>query len=333
MGGSGLSRIVVSVLLLLLILLLGTAGYMAIEGAPFLDSMYMTVITIASVGYGEVIPLSKAGRIFTMCLILGGVSFVLYLVGEITNAVVEGGLRRILGRNNMEKKVAGLKNHYIVCGFGRIGKVICKALHDNHLPFVIVENDAQELQQINDLGFLALEGNASSDETLLRAGIKQAKGLIAVVSSDADNVYIVLSARGLNPDLYIMARSSGAEGTETKLLRAGADKVISPYYIGAVRMAQMIMRPTVVDFLDLTVHGGELGLRLEELQVSERASFVNMTLMSSNIRKKHDLIVVAIKREHGEMLFNPTPDTEILAGDILIVLGEYKSIKALEQEL
>lgn len=311
----------------------GTAGYMVIEGSTFFDGLYMTVITITTVGYGEVVPLSHAGRFFTMGLLLVGVGFVLFLFGEVTDAVVEGGLRRILGRNNMEKKVAGLRNHYIVCGFGRIGKVICKALHDNRLPFVVIEHDAQEVQQINDLGFLALEGNASSDETLLKVGIKQAKGLIAVVSSDADNVYIVLSARGLNPNLYIMARSSGAEGTETKLLRAGADKVISPYYIGAVRMAQMIMRPTVVDFLDLTVHGGELGLRLEELRVSEHSALANKTLMTSNIRKKHDLIVVAIKREHGEMLFNPMPDTEILPGDILVVLGEYKSIKELEQEL
>ncbi len=328
-----MKRIVVSSLLLLLLILTGTVGYMTIEGSSFFDSLYMTVITITTVGYGEVVPLHQAGRIFTMALLLVGVGFVLYLFGEITNVVVEGGLRRILGRNNMEKKVAGLKDHYIVCGFGRIGKVICKALHDNHLPFVIIEHDAQEVQQINELGFLALEGNASSDETLLKVGIKQAKGLIAVVSSDADNVYIVLSARGLNPKLYIMARSSGAEGTETKLLRAGADKVISPYYIGAVRMAQMIMRPTVVDFLDLTVHGGELGLRLEELRVSEHSAFSHKTLLASNIRKKHDLIVVAIKREHGEMLFNPTPTTELLPGDILVVLGEYKSIKALEQEL
>ena len=328
-----MKKIVVSLILLCAILLSGASGYMVIEGAPFLDSMYMTVITIASVGYGEVIPLSKAGRIFTMCLILMGVSFVLYLVGEITNAVVEGGLRRILGRNKMEKKVAGLKHHYIVCGFGRIGKEICKALRENDLPFVVVENDPAELRQIDDLGYMALEGNASSDETLLKAGIKQAKGLIAVVSSDADNVYIVLSARGLNPGLYIMARSSGTDGTETKLLRAGADKVISPYHIGAVRMAQMVMRPTVVDFLDLTVHGGELGLRLEELRVSARARFAGMTLLESGIRKQHDLIVVAIKREYGEMLFNPTPTTTILSGDILIVLGEHQSIKDLEKEL
>jgi len=233
----------------------------------------------------------------------------------------------------MEKRVSQLQNHYILCGFGRIGKVIAKSLAENRLPFVVVESDPKEVERITELGYLVLEGNASEDETLVKAGVKKARGLIAVVSSDADNLYIVLSARGLKPDLYIIARSSGVEGAETKLLRAGADKVISPYYIGAVRMAQMVMRPTVVDFLDLTVHGGELGLRLEELNVSEQCRFAGQTLLASNIRKKYDLIVVAIKRKGGEMQFNPNPTTQILPGDILIVLGEHKSIKELEKEL
>lgn len=319
-------------MLLMCLLLLGTGGYMIIEGSSFLDSIYMTIITITTVGYGEVLPLSKVGKIFTMCLILVGMSFVLYLLGEITQTVVAGGLQRILGRNVMDKKVGELRRHYIVCGFGRIGKVICQSLQENNKPFAVIENDPQEVQKIVDLGYLVLQGNAAEDDVLLRAGIKEAKGLIAVVSSDADNVYIVLSARGLNQDLFILARSSSA-GTETKLLRAGADKVISPYYIGACRMAQLLVRPTVVDFLDLTVHGGELGLRLEELSVTETTQFVNLTLLDSKIRMKYDLIVVAIKRQNGEMQFNPSPQTKILPGDTLVVLGEYESIKALEKEL
>jgi len=233
----------------------------------------------------------------------------------------------------MDKKVANLKNHFIVCGFGRIGRVICQILHENNRPFVIIENNADEIRAILELGYLVIDGDASSDEVLQRAVIHKAKGLIAVVSSDADNVYIILSAKGLKPDLFVLARSSGGEGTETKLLRAGADKVISPYFIGATRMAQLIVRPTVVDFIDLTVSAGELGLRLEELYVSSQAKFVNMTLLDSNIRKEHDLIVVAIKRDHGEMLFNPNPHTTILPGDILIVLGEHENIKSLEKEL
>ena len=328
-----MQKIFFAVFMLLVILCIGTSGYMLIENGSFLDSLYMSVITITTVGYGEIIPLSPAGRVFTICLILVGVGFVLYLVGEVTESMVEVGLRKIRGRNNMEKRVAALKDHYIVCGFGRIGKVICKNFEENKIPFVIVESDPQELQKIDELGYLALSGDASSDEMLLKAGIKAAKGLIAVVSSDAENVYIILSARGLNPNLFIMARSSGAEGSETKLLRAGADKVISPYFIGACRMAQLVVRPTVVDFLDLTVHGGELGLRLEELRVSGDAALAGKRLMDSGLRKEYDLIVVAIKREGGEMQFNPKPETLILPGDILVVLGEHAHIAALEKQL
>ena len=328
-----MQKIFFAVFMLLIILCIGTSGYMLIENGSFIDSLYMSVITITTVGYGEIIPLSPAGRVFTICLILVGVGFVLYLVGEVTESMVEGGLRKIMGRNNMEKRVAALKDHYIVCGFGRIGKVICKNFKENKLPFVVLESDPEEVQKIDELGYLALPGNASSDETLLKAGIKEAKGLIAVVSSDAENVYIILSAKGLNPGLFIMARSSGAEGSETKLLRAGADKVISPYFIGAHRMAQLVVRPTVVDFLDLAVHGGELGLRLEELRVSKHSALVGKRLMDSGLRKEYDLIVVAIKREEGEMHFNPKPQTLILPEDILIVLGEHEHIAALEKQL
>ena len=328
-----MQKIFFAVFMLLVILCIGTSGYMLIENGSFLDSLYMSVITITTVGYGEIIPLSPGGRAFTICLILVGVGFVLYLVGEVTESMVEGGLRKIMGRNNMEKRVAALKGHYIVCGFGRIGKVICKNLKESKFPFVVVESDPQEVQKIDELGYLALLGSASSDEMLLKAGIKHAKGLIAVVSSDAENVYIILSARGLNPALFIMARSSGADGSETKLLRAGADKVISPYFIGAHRMAQLVVRPTVVDFLDLTVHGGELGLRLEELRVSEHSALAGKRLMDSGLRKEYDLIVVAIKREQGEMQFNPKPQTLILPGDILVVLGEHEHIAALEKQL
>lgn len=330
-----MKKIIVSTILLAVILLFGTLGYMAIEGASLLNALYMTVITITTVGFSEAIPLHPVGKVFTMVLIIIGAGFMLYLFSEITEAMVEGGLQRIFGRNSMEKKVAGLKNHYIVCGFGRIGRVICKILQENNRSFVVIEKDQAELQKISELGYLSLEGEASADDVLLKGGIGEAKGLIAVVTSDADNVYISLTARGLNPNLFIMARSSGEEGAETKLLRAGANKVISPYYIGACRMAQQVVRPTVIDFIDLAVNTSthELGLRLEELVVSAKAKIVNMPLMSSGIRKKYDLIVVAIKRENGEMLFNPNPQSMVLPGDIMVVLGEQEHIKGLEQEL
>jgi voltage-gated potassium channel len=232
----------------------------------------------------------------------------------------------------MDKKIARLHDHYIICGFGRIGDVICEILADAGRPFVVIERDEEVLKELDNLGYIAVAGEAAEDDILLAAGIERASGLIAVVSTDADNLFITLTARGLNPKLFILARSSGSRGTRTKLLRAGASKVISPYYIGARRMAQLILRPTVTDFIDLAMYAGELGLKLEEILVSENASFANKNLMDTGIRKRHDVIVVAVKREGGEMLFNPKPDTMIMPGDIMIVLGEAAHIIALERE-
>lgn len=328
-----MNKTLLTALLLTGVLLFGSSGYMLIEGTTFLDALYMTMITISTVGYGEAVHLSPAGRYFTMVLILSGVGLVMFIFGEITRAIVEGGLQSVYGRMQMKKKVAGLRKHYIICGFGRIGKVISKLLHEDGKPFVVIDKDPVELDRLAELGYLFLEGEASDDELLIKAGVKEARALIAVVSSDADNVYISLSARGLNPNLFIMARSSSESGVETKLLRAGANKVISPYYIGACRMAQHVLRPTVTDFIDLTVGGGELGLRLEEMNVSEKAAWVNKSLLDSKIRKNFDLIVVAIKRGGAEMLFNPNPETTIMAGDTLVVLGEYSKIKELEKEV
>ena len=290
-------------------------------------------MTISTVGFGDVVPHSIPGKLFTMFLVFTGVGLVLYAFSKFAETMVEGGLRNILERRKMKKEVAHLRNHYIVCGYGRIGKVICQILKESRRAFVVIETDLEEIKSIEAEGYYALSGEASDDDILLAAGIMNAKGLIAVVSTDADNVFITLTARGLNPGLFILARSSGTPGAETKLLRAGASKVISPYYIGARRMAQLIVRPTVIDFIDLTMHAGELGLRMEELLVTEKASFGNKTLIESGIRKNFEIIVVAIKRQGQDMIFNPKPDTVILDGDILVVLGDHSQISALEKEV
>ncbi len=314
------------------IILCGTFGYMFLEHLSFWDSMYLTIITIATVGYGDLVPSHPGGKVFTIFLLFAGAGLVMYTLSKITEAMVEGSLRKMLERRKMDKKIARLRDHFIICGFGRIGQVICEILEDAGRPFVVIERDEEVLREIDQLGYISVAGEAEEDEILHVAGIERARGLIAVVSTDADNLFITLTARGLNPSLFILARSSGSRGTRTKLLRAGASKVISPYYIGARRMAQLLLRPTVTDFIDLAMYAGELGLRLEEILVSENAVFAGKRLMESGIRKRHDIIVVAIKRHAGDMLFNPKPDTMILPGDIMIVLGEADHISALEKE-
>ncbi len=304
---------------------------MLFEHIGFWKGLYLTSMTISTVGYGDIVPVTVLGRVFTVFLTFSGVGFVMYAFVKITETMIEGGLRDIFERSKMDKKVARLRDHYIICGYGRIGKVICNVLHESGRPFVVIENDEETLKKVVKLGYTALGGEASDDDILIRARIDRAKGLIAVVSTDADNMFITLTARGINPELYILSRSSGAKGADTKLMRAGATKVISPYSIGARRMAQLIVRPTVIDFIDLTMHAGELGLRMEEMLVSKRADMANKTVVESGIRKNYDLIVVAIKRPDQEMIFNPGPDTMILANDILIVLGEHDNITKLEK--
>ena len=316
---------------LLLILFLGPIGYMLLENTSFFDGLYLTVITITTVGYGDIVPIHPEGRLFTVFLVCAGVGYVMYVFSQITEAMVAGGLQKIVERRKMHKKINQLKDHYIVCGFGRIGMEICSILKENNRPFVVIERDEDVVKEIDRLGYIELVGEASDDDILLAAGIERARGLIAVVGTDADNLYITLTARGLNHDLFIMARSSGVRGVARKLKRAGASRVISPYSIGARRMAQLIIRPTVMDFIDLAMHADELGLFMEEFVVSEKAPFAGKRLIDSGLRQKYDVIVIAIKRGDEPMIFNPKANVFILAGDILIVLGDSNHVAALEK--
>lgn len=326
-------RAIIIAVLFVMLLLGGTFGYMLFENTGFWTGLYLTIITVFTVGYGDIVPIHPSGKIFTVLLVITSVSFVMYAFSKITETMIEGEIQGLFKRRKMNKQVLRQKDHYIVCGFGRIGEEICRMLQQHNLPFVIIESDADVVREIQELGYLELEGEASDDEVLLKAGIEKAKGLISAVSSDADNLYVTLTARGLNPDLYIMARSSGTRGAHTKLMRAGASKVISPYSIGAKRMAHLIIRPTVTDFLDMTMRTSEIGLNLEELRVSNSCSFVGKDLIESEIRKKFNVIVICIKREDGQMLFNPRANVQILAGDILIVIGSFEEITELTKEL
>lgn len=326
-------KIVIIAAVFCLLVFGGTFGYMYFENTGFWMGLYLTIITVFTVGYGDIVPIHPSGRIFTVVLVITSVSFVFYTFSKITETMIEGELRGLFKRRKMNKEIARLRDHYIICGFGRIGKEICKILQEHHRSFVVIEKDEEEIKTLEEIGYLRIQGEAADDEVLQSAGIERAKGLVSVVASDADNLYITLTARGLNPGLYIMTRSSGGRGVQTKLKRAGATKVLSPYSIGARRMAHLIVRPTVSDFIELTMRAGELDLMMEELLVSPTSHLNGKNLIESEIRKKYDVIVVAIKREDGTMLFNPKPDSVIMTGDILIVLGATDHILGLAKEM
>jgi len=316
--------------ILFFVIVAGALGYTLIEGWPLFDSLYMTVITLATVGFKEVHELSQEGKAFTIVLIIGGTGVIAYSLGSLIQFMVEGHLRQAVGRRKMHATIGKLKDHYIICGFGRIGQMICKEFQARPVPFVVVEKNPHLCERLTREGYLFVQGNATDDDSLLAAGIARARGLVTAVTSDTDNVYITLTARGLNPGLFILARA-GEEGSEVKLMRAGASKVISPYTIGATRMAHAVLRPSVVDFIELATARENLALQIEEIEVSDRSPLVGQTLVSAGIRQTMGIIIVAIKQPDGHMLFNPPPQTAIDAHSVLIILGERPAIKQLEQ--
>lgn len=318
-----------SLSILVSVIAAGTLGYSLIEGWSLFDSLYMTVITLATVGFKEVHELSVEGKTFTIALIIFGAGIIAYAVGSLIQFMVEGQLRQVVGRRKVEKQLTRLSDHYIICGFGRIGQLIAREFQARPVPFVVVEKNAHLCERLAREGLLFVQGNATDDESLQAAGIERARGLITAVTSDTDNVYITLTARGLNPQLFILARA-GEEGAEKKLMRAGASKVISPYTIGAARMAHAILRPSVVDFIELATARENLALQLEEIEVLPTSQLVGKTLVTAGVRQSMGIIIVAIKQPDGHMLFNPPPATEIGSGSVLITLGERPAITQLE---
>lgn len=305
----------------------GIAGFIVIEGYSLLDAFYMTVITLATVGFTEVQPLGPAGKLFTSMLILVGLGIVAYAASTVAQIIIEG---RVFQKRRSEKRVLKMEQHVIVCGYGRIGQRIVQTLVERRIPFVVVERDERVITAIKERGFHCIEGNAVDDESLVKANIANARSLVTSLNSDADNVYVVLTARSMNPTLYIVARA-GDKASEAKLLRAGANRVVSPYEIGGAYMANAVMRPTVVDFMEVVsaAHSDRTrDLEIDEVVIPYNSPIIGKQLRETPIRKDLNIIVLAIKNEHGDIEYNPSPDRVLTAGDTLICVGFIDKIDA-----
>ncbi|KPA08946.1 potassium transporter TrkA [Candidatus Magnetomorum sp. HK-1] len=310
----------------------GTAGYMIIENWGFMDSLYMTAITIATVGFSEVHPLSSAGHLYTIFLIFTGVGFFAYIGSSFMQFTIDGRLKDMWGRRRLDKQISKFKNHIIICGYGRIGRVLFQQLISRFPDIVVIEQDPNLLPVMEEDGITYVLGSSTEEKSLLKAGIKNANGLVAVLGEDTDNVFLVLTARQLNPDLYIVARACRAASKKT-LLAAGADRVDSPYDVGAVRMAQAIIRPTVLNFLDYTFAQKQNDIQMEETKVNGSSELVGCSLQESGIRQKFNLILIAIKKNNGQMLFNPSSKTCLNEGDTVISLGQPDDLIAFDRTL
>jgi voltage-gated potassium channel len=318
-----------SIVLLLSVVVFGTIGYMLIEGWDVWDSLYMTVISVTTAGYKEVHPMSRTGELFTMVVLTIGVATVLYSFSFVMARVVEGDLESRWVRRRRERMLDELTNHFIVCGFGRMGLIVAQEFVRQGIPFVIIERDAERMQQAIDAGFLAVEADASSEQVLKRVHIDRARGFIAAVSTDAENVYAVLTARLLRPDLYIIGRAE-TEDAKVKLVRAGADRVVSPYQIGGLQLAQTALRPAVVDFVQIATSSENLELNMEQVGIKEGAVLAGRSIVEANLRQRFGVVVVGIQRSDGRMEFNPSPDAVMRAGDHLVVLGHLDKLRDLE---
>ncbi len=310
----------------------GVIGYLYLEKISFLDACYMTLITISTVGFKEVKPLSTEGKIFTMVLIVAGVGVLFYTLGTAIEFFFEGHLTGFLELRRRRKMINHLVNHYIVCGYGRVGEQVAKELKKNKAPFVVIDIDSEKIEKCKKEGFLYLFGNASKEEMLIQAGVKKAKGLVAAVDTDADNVFVVLTARVLNPNLFIVARANEEE-TEEKLLKAGANRVVSPAVIGGRRMSNLLIRPLVCDYLDIVTHGHELEFQLEEQIISPNSILCGKSISENKLREKTGVLILAVKKKAGEFNTNPAPTTLLESGDTIVVMGTKGQLESLQNLL
>jgi len=321
-------RLLRGIYILIGIVIIGTSGYMLIEGWSFSDSLFMTITTITTVGYSEVHPLSDNGQIFTIFLIIGGVGGAIFTLTGIIQYIIEGNFAAARGRRRMKTKIAELKGHLILCGYGRVGEEIARVFKEEDVPFVVIDNNPEITAKLEQTGYLYVQGDATIDEVLNEAGIETAKGLVVAVGSDADSTYITLSARGLRPDLFIAARATNSV-VEAKLKKAGADRIIYPYTIGARRMAEVALRPAVVDFIDTLVFNRGREFQIENVTINDNSALIGLTLEETRHRTK--AAILAVNKKNGKLMANPPGETTIEKGDRIITMGTREQLAALEE--
>ena len=313
--------------------LIGTLWYRFVEGWSWPDAVYMTVITLATVGYGETHPLGDRGRLFTITLILMGVISIGYLVNRFTEALIQGYFQEGIRLRQRRRLIDTLTEHYILCGFGRTGRQIALEFKAEGIPFVTVDSEVEQIEAAQELGYVSVQGDATLDDTLLKVGIERAICLIAALPSDAENLYTVLSAKSLNPQIRAIARASTEEALK-KLKRAGADAVVSPYITGGRRMAAAALRPQVLDFMDGVLTGSDRSFYLEEFLLdSQSCPVVGQTLREARLRSQSGALVLAIRRADGNLIAGPTGETQLLPGDLLICMGTAEQLRQLNRIL
>jgi voltage-gated potassium channel len=325
-----LRRLLIPVIILATLIVAGVLGYRFIEGWPLIDSLYMVVITLSTVGFREVYPLNTAGKLLTMFIIVSGVGTAVYTLGQLVELIVEGEIVGFRRKRRMDRIITDMRNHYIICGFGRVGHQVAHELKADKKSFVVIDSKPETAKELGELNIPHIIGDITSDEKLEEAGIRAAKGIIACADSDTANVFVTLSARSLNPKLFIVARASQKE-SEEKLKKAGADKVISPYFIAGRRMASMAMMPVAVDFLDTVMHSEHLELNLGEFKVEEGSQLKEKTLGEAKIRQNSGAYILSIRKMMGNFVLQPVADTKVEQGDVLVAIGTPPQLTALEK--
>ena len=324
-----LRRLAFVALLIGLVLLTGTIGFSVIDGYPRFDAFYMTLITVSTVGYAEIHPLSHAGRVFNSFLIFFGVITMFFAIGAMTQSIIELELGEYFGKRRNRRMIEKLEKHFIVCGYGRVGRNAAHELKRAGVPFVVVDREAERTERAIQAGMLAVTADSTRDETLRSVGVERARGLISALATDADNLFVILSAKNLNPKLFVATRAAEEEA-EQKLRRAGADALFAPYTTAGYRLAQAVLRPHVFQFFDLATKGMGFDVDIEQVRVPEASGFASRSLEQTRIRHDLGVIVLGIRKSDGAMLFNPAAETVIQGGDYLIVMGEPANLRTLE---